>query len=61
MNIELMQDFDARSDEEQQEYFNELHAVNNAMRAVRADKKGKVTNSPVSRLNPDTNYKLIYR
>lgn len=56
-----MQDFDARSDEEQQEYFNELHAVNNAMRAVRADKKGKVTNSPVSRLNPDTNYKLIYR
>lgn len=57
MNTQLMADFDARSDQEQEDYLIELADINNKIKAVNK----KVIAGDNNRLDPKTNYKLIYR
>lgn len=57
MNTQLMADFDARSDQEQEDYLTELADINKKINAVNK----KVIAGDESRLDPKTNYKLIYR
>ena len=57
MNTQLMADFDARSDQEQEDYLLELAEINNKINAVNK----KVIAGDENRLDPKTNYKLIYR
>lgn len=55
MNAELMTDFEARSDEEQEAFFDELNQIEAVIKELEHDKED------AERFNPLTNYKLTYR
>lgn len=57
MNAQLMEDFNARSNREQADYLRESREIERIIKSVQAENNKRMS----ERMNPDKNYKLIYR